>query len=181
MLNTNNKMTLTLFNDEAPREKPKGDKHKDWKGNANSIFKTLASSAHTEEERKAFDYYATDPAAAEMLLELEEFDNNIWEPACGQGHLSIVFEQHGYNVKSTDLIDRGFGEKMDFLSIHNTFFDGDIVTNPPYRIYISSSRINCAKNGNFEGLRDTGGSAVAYAWYVWKKGFTGDTTLKWFN
>ena len=24
-------------------------------------------------------------------------------------------------------------------------------------------------------------SAVAYAWYVWQKGFNGGTTLKWFN
>ena len=26
-----------------------------------------------------------------------------------------------------------------------------------------------------------GGSAVAYAWYVWQKGFNGTTELKWFN
>ena len=26
-----------------------------------------------------------------------------------------------------------------------------------------------------------GGSAVAYAWFVWEKGFKGTTKLKWFN
>ena len=26
-----------------------------------------------------------------------------------------------------------------------------------------------------------GGSAVAYAWYIWEKGYKGDTVLKWFN
>ena len=26
-----------------------------------------------------------------------------------------------------------------------------------------------------------GGSAVAYAWFVWQKGFTGKTTIEWFN
>lgn len=24
-------------------------------------------------------------------------------------------------------------------------------------------------------------SAIAYAWYVWEKGFTGDPVIKWFN
>jgi hypothetical protein len=26
-----------------------------------------------------------------------------------------------------------------------------------------------------------GGSAVAYAWYVWEKGFSGKTTIEWIN
>lgn len=24
-------------------------------------------------------------------------------------------------------------------------------------------------------------NAIAYAWYVWEKGFTGDPIIKWFN
>ena len=35
------------------------------------VFATLGSSNHMPEEREAFDYYATDPKAVEMLLELE--------------------------------------------------------------------------------------------------------------
>ena len=26
-----------------------------------------------------------------------------------------------------------------------------------------------------------GGSAVAYAWYVWEKGYKGETIIKWIN
>lgn len=37
------------------------------------VFATLGSSNHVPEEREAFDYYATDPKAVEMLLELEQF------------------------------------------------------------------------------------------------------------
>ena len=48
-------------------------------------------------------------------------------------------------------------------------------TNPPKRIWVSSSRIPCGKNGDFKS------SAVAYAWYVWEKGYHGDTIIKWFN
>lgn len=52
---------------------------------------------------------------------------------------------------------------------------------PPKTIYVSSSRILCAKNAEFERMRAGGGSAVAYAWYVWVKGYKGPTTIKWIN
>jgi hypothetical protein len=39
----------------------------------------------------------------------------------------------------------------------------------------------CAKNAEFEKMIAGGGSAVAYAWYIWEKGYKGDTILKWFN
>ena len=199
---------------------------KDWIGNGNSIYKTLGASNHTEKERQSEDFYATTPKAAELLLQLETFSHNIWECACGEGHLSKVIESKGYNVKSSDLIDRGFGEPYkDFLGIDNIEWNGDIITNPPYKyaqefvekslkiipignkvamflklqfmetksrknlfiksppkiIYVSSSRLMCAKNAEFEKMIAGGGSAVAYAWYVWQKGFNGTTELKWFN
>lgn len=219
--NTNESLRLT---EKAQKKDIKNlNKKKDWTGDKNSVFRTLASSHHTEEEREVNDYYATDPAAAEMLLELETFAHYILEPSCGEGHLARVFTEKGYDVKATDLIDRGYGEIQDFFDIKQ--FTGDIITNPPYSlakefiqhslaiipdsnkvamflkvqfmegkgrkqmfldhppktIWVSSSRINCAKNGDFTALRKSGGSAVAYAWYVWEKGFKGTTSLKWFN
>ena len=98
------------------------------------VFKTLGSSNHTPDERAKFDYYATDPQAVEMLLALETFAPVIWEPACGEGHISKVLAAHGYEVISTDLIYRGFGdpEPMDFLTETFPDFEGDIITNPPY-------------------------------------------------
>ena len=51
------------------------------------------------------------------------------------------------------------------------------IENPPKTIYISSSRITCAKNGNFKNSS----SAVGYAWYVWEKGIKQDPIIKWFN
>lgn len=46
---------------------------------------------------------------------------------------------------------------------------------PPKRIWISSSRIECGKNGEFGH-----GSPQGYMWVVWEKGYKGDTILKWF-
>lgn len=98
--------------------------------------RTLGASNHTDKDRAAYDYYATEPKAVEKLLELETFAPLIWEPACGEGHISKVLQAHGYEVISTDLIYRGFGdpEPLDFLTETLDDFEGDIVTNPPYNI-----------------------------------------------
>jgi hypothetical protein len=39
--------------------------------------------------------------------------------------------RRGIEVKSSDLINRGFGIQKDFFNYE--FWDGDIVTNPPYK------------------------------------------------
>lgn len=62
----------------------------DWTGNSNSIYKTLGASNHTDKERETHDYYATEPKAMELLLEVEEFHPYVWECACGEGALSEV-------------------------------------------------------------------------------------------
>ena len=106
---------------------------KDWVGGKASVYKTLGASNHTEEERADNDLYCTDPIAAELLCDVEKFSPNIWEPACGMGHLSEVFKKRGYNVRSTDLVDRGYGEVKDFLFFNDEEWEGDIITNPPYK------------------------------------------------
>ena len=58
--------------------------------NKQSIFKMLGASNHTEKERQKEDYYATDPIAVELLLDLETFNKDVWECACGEKHLSNV-------------------------------------------------------------------------------------------
>lgn len=79
------------------------------------------------------DFYATDPKAVELLLKQEMFSQDIWEPACGEGHISRVLRAHGYDVLSTDLIDRGYGiGGVDFFEVEHSF-SGDIITNPPYK------------------------------------------------
>lgn len=115
---------------------------KDWTGNSKTAFVQLGASNHTNDEREINDFYATDPSAIDDLLKHETFDKNIWECACGQGHLSQRLKEYGYNVESTDLIDRGYPgtEIVDFLNEHYEF-DGDIITNPPYK-YCSEFILN---------------------------------------
>jgi hypothetical protein len=104
----------------------------DWTGNSKSTFTQLGSSAHSEGERQQHDFYATDPKAIELLLKLEQF-KNVWESACGEGHLSKVLVENNIHGKSSDLIDRGYGEVLNFLGIDIQDWDGDIITNPPFR------------------------------------------------
>jgi hypothetical protein len=194
--------------------------------NKESIYKMLGASNHTEEERQKEDYYATDPIAVELLLDLETFNKDVWECACGEKHMSNVLEKRGFNVRSSDIIKRCDDiEEYDFLKKENIEWNGDIITNPPYKyaeefiykalqiiptgnkvamflrlqflegkkrkqlftnfppskVLISSSRIICAKNADFEKMKQGGGSAVAFAWFIWEKGFQGDPIIKWFN
>ena len=105
----------------------------DWVGNSNSVYKTMGASNHCDNEREQNDFYATNPKAIDELLKVTTLSKNLWEPACGLGHLSKRLEELGYTVKSTDLIDRGYGiGNVDFLKC-NEIFDGDIITNPPYK------------------------------------------------
>ena len=187
-----------------------------------SLFINLGASNHSKNERQPEDYYATDSIAAKLLLDVEPDISNIWEPACGEGHLARVFDEAGKLGKATDLINRGYGAVEDFLLNTEPYHNGDIVTNPPYKyaqkfvehalskvdegrkvcmflkvlfletqkrkelfikyppktIYVSSSRINCARNGDFVTYNS---SAIAYAWYVWEKGYRGETNIKWIN
>lgn len=49
---------------------------------------------------------------------------------------------------------------------------------PPKHIYVASSRLRCAKNGDFDKY---GSSAVCYAWFVWVNGYQGEPTVRWIN
>lgn len=84
----------------------------DWSGDANSVYKIIGASNHSNENRADDDYYATDPKAVEELLKREKFSHYVWEPACGGGHISKVLEAHGYDVLSSDIVDRGLSEHI---------------------------------------------------------------------
>lgn len=195
---------------------------KDLAGDSNSIFKTLGASSHVGHDRGEQDYYATEPKAVELLLEQEQFSRDIWECAAGEGHIAKVLEAHGYKVRQSDIIRRTPDiEEKDFLGMDIEDWDGDIITNPPFKfaqefceralqvveqgrkvamflrllflegkarrvlfetyppktIYVASGRLKCIRNG----IDNMGGSALAYAWFVWEKGYKGDTIIKWIN
>lgn len=95
----------------------------------------LMLAVNPQAERETLDYYATDPYAVTKAIQVFKeigLSGNVWECACGEGHLAKELEKHGYSVKSTDIADRGFGAVMDFLATEEQWY-GDILTNPPFK------------------------------------------------
>jgi len=178
---------------------------------------SIVGSSRNNGEREKDDFYPTPKYAVKELLKREGFNGNIWECACGEGDISEVFLKKGFDVKSTDLIDRGFGEVGNFFEID--FVADNIVTNPPYKhalefvneakkkstgkiamflktvflesekrrtmfedkefplktVYQFSKRVTLYKNG----VKMKNSGMIAYAWYVWEKGYCGKPTIEW--
>lgn len=194
------------------------------------IFVTLGASSHTKEDREQDDFYATDPKASELLLELETFSDTIIDNSYGSGHLMKAFQDKGKKIIGYDIVDRRQTTNdnvefhlQDWLHVKHITKGADIVFNPPYklstefvehtlniveentkvcaflklqflegkkrkqlfekyppkRIWVSSSRIQCFKNGDMNIKEKS--SAICYAWFVWEKGYKGYPELKWFN
>jgi hypothetical protein len=92
-------------------------------------------------ERIQDDFYPTPPEYVDCLAHyLNVAGMKVWEPACGEGHISKRLIQLGAYVISTDLIDRGYGKApLDFLKcprVPPALTKGGgrigIITNPPY-------------------------------------------------
>lgn len=134
-----------------------------------------------------------------------------------------ALQENGYQVRATDIIDRGCPDTEIFDFFTAKYSPCDIITNPPYKyakefvehainivkdggkvamflkltflesksrkalfekyppkkIWVFSERVQCAKNGDFETYKQSGMTAVAYAWFVWEKNYHGETTVGW--
>lgn len=82
---------------------------KDWNGNSRSSMAILGARNYALNERQEHDYYATEPKALELIIDRLELSHNVWECACGGGHLAKVLVDKGYNVIATDLYNYGYG------------------------------------------------------------------------
>tara|TARA_Y100000004_G_scaffold190864_1_gene248667 strand:- start:330 stop:1436 length:1107 start_codon:yes stop_codon:yes gene_type:complete len=99
-------------------------------------FKRLRGMTTPANIRHFEDYYPTHPKYTQPILDLEKFSGSVWEPACGEGHMSEVLKQNGLDVFSSDLIDRGYGiGHVDFTNDDHIKQYGkfdNVITNPPF-------------------------------------------------
>ena len=110
--------------------------------NDKSVFSCIGASSHAIEKRQEHDFYSTDPIAIRLLDKQGLLDKNVpyWETAVGSGRLAMELKRLGYDVvRETDLFDRGYGDSgVDFFKC-NDVFQGNLITNPPYK-YINEWR-----------------------------------------
>lgn len=60
--------------------------------------------------------------------------NDVWECACGAGHISKQLIEGGFDVFSSNLLDRGYGRiGVNFLSQERALASS-IITNPPFSL-----------------------------------------------
>lgn len=157
----------------------------------NSIWECSCGGGHLA---KVFD------KLGKLLLATDLIDYGYSSETCGSEEfdfLKIDTEKFGYYYgdictnppfkNALEFAKQGLKLLMDgrylclFLKIQ--FLEGKerkkfFEENPPIRIWVTSSRIKCAKNGIFDKYNS---SVACYAWFVWQKGYKGDTVVKWFN
>jgi len=156
------------------------------------IWECAAGNGHLADVFREFGHkvYATDLVQREYPLDKQQDFLESWlefESPSGDNHINVVTNPpykyaKEFIEKALTFVAEGCKVAM-FLKL--TFCEGkgrkSLFQNLPCKtIYVSSSRIACGKNGDFSFVEDSG-SAVCYAWFVWEKGFTGDTTIKWIN
>lgn len=167
-------------------------------------------------ERPELDFYPTPRRGTSALLEVETFEGDIWECACGDGMMGKVLEEK-YKVVSTDIEPRGYGSELDFLKSADLLAP-NIVTNPPFviaqefaehalglgcnklallcklaflegvarsswlettplkAVYVFKRRLKFTRNGD-ENIK--GGGMIAFAWFVWERGYSGKPMVEW--
>lgn len=100
-----------------------------------SLLAKRLQFARNSKVENARDFYPTPPWVTKSIIEVSPPVGKCWEPACGQGHMSQVLKDYGFDVLETDLYadEYGVGQKLDFLD-QSKLPEGvqTIITNPPF-------------------------------------------------
>ena len=113
---------------------------------------SVAVMAQRREPPDSLDFFPTPPWATRALFKhvlmprrLWHPQDRVWEPACGEGHMSAVLQEFGATVIATDVFDysggdparwpAGWSHVQDFLDELAEAPVADwIVTNPPFKV-----------------------------------------------
>lgn len=154
------------------------------------IWECAAGGGHLSQRLKEFGYevYSSDIKERGYPLDgIQDFLTADYGDVPFQGDFDIITNPPykyatEFVLKALELLPKGCRCYM-FLKV--TFLEGkrryaEIFSKfPPEWVYVSSERVLCAKNAQFNDMRESGGSALAYAWFVWLKGDDGQTSVEW--
>lgn len=173
----------------------KGERQKD------DYYATEPKAMHLLLEREKFSDYILEPACGEGHLSkvLESYGYNVTSEDLidrGFGNVKDFFERSSW--RGDIITNPPYKIALDFLKhslaiipvgnrvamfLKIQFLEGKarkefFKEHPPKIIYVASSRLNCAKNGDFDKYTS---SAVCYAWFIFEKGYKGKSVVEWIN
>jgi len=149
------------------------------------VLEPCAGGGHLSEQIKSYGYEVVSKDIIERDYPLDgtwDFleQNEKWE---GDIVLNPPYNKaKEFIEKSLEIIrdgDKVYGFlKLTFLEskARRPLFD----TKQLKTVFVSSSRLGCVKNGNFDD-KEFKSSAVCYCWYEFVKGYNGDPIIKWIN
>lgn len=84
--------------------------------------------------RVELDWYVEPISATRALLQVEKFEGEVYDPACGCGNIVLACREAGLDAYGSDLVDRGFGVGgRDFLNTPLlNVSPRNIICNPPF-------------------------------------------------
>ena len=101
------------------------------------------AGGNPKNKRVKHDYYATNPLALDMLLDVESFNmKDVLEPCVGEGHLATRIHEHYpmSNIDCYDIVERDYNPDYaniyvkDFLDVEPQKKYDSIITNPPFSL-----------------------------------------------
>ena len=154
------------------------------------VWECAAGAGHLSEHLKkhGWQVYSTDIKNRGYILNaVQDFLTATQEQIPFKGKYDILTNPpykyaKEFVIKALELLPEGC---KCFMFLKLTFLEGKARFNqlfaktPPKAVHVFSERVICAKNGDFQRMKDGGGSAVAYAWFVWEKGYTDQTIINW--
>ena len=135
-----------------------------------NIAKVLVENGHIVD---AFDLvdrgygYQKDFLSDNSIIDGDVVMNPPYKEA--QEHIEHAMSKLKEGAKLCALLKIQFVESLKRKKLFDAY--------PVKYIYVFRKRTNCYRNDD----RTLGGSAVCYCWYVWEKGFKGDTVLRWID
>lgn len=98
----------------------------------------MATNRRIVDAKNTADFYPTPTWATLALMDVEDLDGMIWEPACGNGAMSVALKTRYPEVLSSDLHNRNYGiggwNFLETPDVPGYLHIDHIVTNPPYNL-----------------------------------------------
>jgi hypothetical protein len=88
-------------------------------------------------EREADEHYVEPSWCSRRLFDVEEFNDQVWDPCCGFGTIVLNAMHQCDTTYASDIVERKSGicdEVCDFLKCTDNCAAPNIVCNPPFNI-----------------------------------------------